>query len=168
MRPGDSNATCPVISHCSVQAPTIVINAPSARLFFRYSHFVALLVVSLAVAACGSGPGVIERFEGGEVVEIHASADIEITAVSVVPLASVRPVPSSITAPRGGGAVFTAVAEDSEGRLLTGVRFEWSMRQQREVVLGFHNLRRARKRRLDVADVGAASATTSGRFGCTR
>ncbi len=91
-------------------------------------RLVPLLGVALAVA-CGAGPGAFDRFQGGETITVEAQADIEIALLDPVRLASVRPLPESVTAPRGGVALLSASAVDSRGRLLTSVRFEWRMRQ---------------------------------------
>jgi hypothetical protein len=55
---------------------------------------------------------------------------VEIVESTPVRVASVTVLPDLLTIARGGVAIFSASARDSQGRLLSGLRFEWRMRDQ--------------------------------------
>ncbi|MEE8518163.1 MAG: hypothetical protein V3S98_03445 [Dehalococcoidia bacterium] len=86
-----------------------------------------LLVAALLLSSCGTGitSGFSSNFRS---VTAEGTADIVILSQSPPEVATVRPVPLGLTMPKGGVAVFTAVATDSAGRFLSDAKFEWSMR----------------------------------------
>lgn len=94
----------------------------------RSVRVVFLVLAAALVASCGSGTGIGGVFNGGRTITIDAFADVQVVEKVPVRVNQVQPIPGDLTVARGGVAIFSASARDSEGRLLSGIRFEWSMR----------------------------------------
>jgi hypothetical protein len=91
----------------------------------------ALLVLAAAlVASCGGGSGIGGVFSGGRTITLEAFADVRMVETVPVRVKQVQAIPGDLTIARGGVAIFSALALDSQGRLLGGLRFEWRVRSQ--------------------------------------
>ena len=95
-----------------------------AQRFFR----LVLIPIAMVVAACGGSSGSLDRFACGETIRIETFADVEIADRVPNRVASVQPIPSGLTVPRSGVAIFSATATDTAGRFLADVEFEWRIR----------------------------------------
>lgn len=96
----------------------------------RNARVLLLVLIAALVASCGSGSGIRSVFDGGRTITLEAFADVVVAASVPARVSQVRPVPGDLAIARGGVAIFTASARDSQGRFLTGLRFEWRMRDQ--------------------------------------
>ena len=95
------------------------------------SHMASRLLLApllLLAVACGAESPAGDFFIRGDIITVSGSADIVISARVPDRVSAVRPLPAQLTLPRGGVAVFSATANDSAGRFLADVRFEWRMR----------------------------------------
>ena len=95
---------------------------------YRRGFAALLLPLTALLAACGGGAFGV--FEGGTTISLNAFADVDVVESTPVRVAQVSVLPELLTVARGGVAIFSATGRDSEGRLLSGLRFEWRMRQQ--------------------------------------
>jgi hypothetical protein len=96
----------------------------------RITRALSLVLVAALGASCGSGSGIGGVFESGRTITLEAFADVQVIENVPASVKRVRPIPGDLTAARGGVAIFTASARDSQGRLLGGLRFQWRMHNQ--------------------------------------
>jgi hypothetical protein len=96
---------------------------------FHFRQGLAALLLVVLTTACGGG-GTFGVFESGTTISLDAFADVEIVELVPVRVESVTVLPDLLTVARGGVAIFSARALDSEGRLLSGLEFEWRIRNQ--------------------------------------
>ncbi len=94
------------------------------------------------LASCGGGsPAIVDGGAGeGDVITVEAVADIQVLSADPLRVGAVRPVPQTITLPRSGVAIFTATAQDREGRHLTGLKLRWRMRDNRAGAVTEHGV----------------------------
>jgi hypothetical protein len=94
----------------------------------RRSRLVLLLFAAALASSCGGGSGIGGVFNGGRTITLDAFADVLVVETVPVRVSEVQPIPGDLTVSRGGVAIFTASARDSQGRSLGGLSFEWRMR----------------------------------------
>lgn len=84
-----------------------------------------LVAVSSFVAGCGAVPAGVDRFRGADTIVVSASANLQVVETATNIVRSVRAIPDELTLARGGVAILAATANDAQGRVLSGMTYDW-------------------------------------------